>query len=468
MYSSDGTNWTTISSGNNGVVTANWISVKWIPELGYFIAVSNNSDQVVMQSVDGIIWTDGTNGLQKGAWTTLEWAPEIRRFVISSLFETGYSCSKIFGFHYVKTLCDVNSDTEIKAVICKPGEYSNTSTAFGSSTILGTGCTLCPMGYYSSTMSATACTPCQAGRYSNVMGATSVSTCTPCPTGLFSVAGSQQCISACPPETLVTLGSACLMICLAGKYKSGKSCQTCPAGTYYVGPGANSVSDCVPCGPGTYSGLGFPVCMNCPSGTSFSGTRGTSDAVCVPCSAGTYSTTTGSASCSSCQTGTTSSSGSAFCSQATGGVVENTGFYYVTHTFTSSGNFVPLSASGLTIIDFISVTQTQIYSSPDIFTVTQTTPITISSTSTPTMTGKIPYLNPSTTLVTEYRTFTTGTPQLTIVYLRESCPSGTFWNPLKKQCVTACTAPFMTSRNGVCVKCSSRTMAIGPPLVCES
>jgi len=466
MYSSDGTNWSTISSGNNGVVTANWISVKWIPELGYFIAVSNNSDQVAMQSIDGINWTDGTNGLRKGAWTAFEWSPDLRRFVISSLSETGYSCSKIFGFHYVKKLCDTNSDTEIKAVICKPGEYINISTAVGSATTLGTGCTPCAAGTYSSTESTVSCTPCPPGTYSTVVGATSSASCMPCPSGLFSVAGSQACISACPPETLVTLGSACLMICLAGKYKSGTTCQTCPAGTFYVGPGANSAGDCVPCGPGTYSGLGFPVCLNCPLGTSFSGTRGTSDAVCVPCTAGTYSNKTGSTSCSSCPTGTTSSSGSAFCSQATGGEIENRGFY-VTHTFTTSGNFVPLSTSGLTIVDFISVTPTQIYSSPDIFTVTQTTPITISSTSTPTMSGKIPYLNPSTTLVTEYGTFTTGTPQITIVYLKDPCPSGTFWNPLKKQCVPTCTVPFTTSQNGVCVKCSSRAMALGPPLVCE-
>jgi len=466
IYSSDGTNWSTISSGNNGVVTANWISVKWIPDLGYFIAVSNNSDRVVMQSNDGVNWTNGTNGLKKGAWTTLEWAPELYRFVISSLSETGYSCSKIFGFHYVKTLCDGNSDTEIKAILCKPGEYSNNFTAVGSSTILGTGCTQCPAGTYSYTLGATSCAPCPAGTYSTVVGATSSASCTPCPSGLFSVAGSQECISSCPPETLVTLGSACLMICLAGKYKTDKTCQTCPAGTSYVGPGANSVGDCVPCGPGTYSGLGFPVCLKCPLGTSFSGTRGTSESVCVPCSAGTYSTSSGATSCSSCPTGTSSLTGSSFCSLATGGDIDNRGFY-ITHTFTTSGNFVPLSTSGLTIIDFISVTSTQIYSSPDIFTVTQTTPITISSTSTPTMSGKIPYLNPSTTLVTEYGTFTTGTPQITIVYLKDSCPSGTFWNPLKKQCVAACTAPFTMSQNGVCVKCSSRTMAIGPPFVCE-
>ena len=337
---------------------------------------------------------------------------------------------------------------------CPPGTYGSLTTCFS-----------CPSGTFNSSTGATSnasCQMCPPGQYSDA-GSTS---CQMCPPGQYSAAGSASCSSACPPETLVTLGSACLMICLAGKYKTGTTCQTCPSGTYYVGPGANSMGECVPCGPGTYSGLGFPVCLNCPPGTSFSGTRGTSDSVCVPCSAGTYSTASGAASCSSCPTGKSSSTGSMFCYQATGGVIEDRGLY-VTHTFTASGNFVPLSASGLIIVDFISVTPTQIYSSPDIFTVTQTTPITISSTSTPTMSGKIPYLNPESTLVTEYGTFTTGTPQITIVYLKDSCPTGTFWNPLKKQCVASCTVPFTTSQNGICIKCNSRTLALSLPLVCE-
>ena len=382
---------------------------------------------------------------------------------------------------------------------CDLGTYSSTTGTANS-------CTACPAGSYSSTVGSSSCTTCPAGSYSSIIGATSKTVCTPCELGTYSPAGSSTCLSSCP-EGIITIGSACISLCLPGNYKSslpcGSSsqcgtggqclsgfcsnitCNTCPAGTFYVGPGANSVNDCIPCGPGTYSGLGFPICTSCPPGTSFSGTRGTSDTVCVSCTAGTYSNSAGSTSCSSCPVGTSSSIGSSFCYRATGGIIEDRGLY-ITHTFTSSSNFVPLSAGGITIIDFISTTPNQIYSSPDVFRVTQTTPITISAASTPTMAGKVPYLNTGTSLTTDYGTFTVNTSQITVVYLKKDCKipctlssqcasggqclSGfcsNSWNPLKKQCVPACTTPFTTSQDGVCVKCTSRTLALIAPLVCE-
>ena len=371
---------------------------------------------------------------------------------------------------------------DLSCRLCPLGTYSNVTGATTSTT-----CTPCPVGQYSATEGSNVCSKCTAGTYSNVTSATSASTCTPCPMGQYSAAEGSNVCSKCTAGTYsnVTSATSCTS-CPAGKYSAGGSiecsntcpaagyyynsaaCLTCPAGTSYIGPRINSSSNCTPCGSGTYAGLGFSSCLKCPPGTSFTGTRGVSSDVCVQCAAGKFSNVSGSALCSSCPTGTSSTLGSSFCYRATGGFIEETGLYYITHTFTSSGSFVPLSVSGLTVIDFISVTPTQIYLSPDIFTVTTTTPITISSTSTPTMSGKSPILNPGTTIVTDYGTFNTGSTQLTIVYLKDPCTSGTFWNPLKKQCVASCTVPFTTAQNGVCVKCTSRSLALSTPLVCET
>ena len=339
---------------------------------------------------------------------------------------------------------------------CAAGTYSTAVNATNSSV-----CNLCTAGTYSSAGSS-ACSPCAAGTYSSATGA---STCSPCDGGTYSVVGATACTDSCPLFSIV-LGSACLTFCPPGKYKSGTSCLTCPAGTSYVGSGANSVTDCTSCGSGTYSGIGFPVCSKCPAGTSFSGTRGTNDAVCVSCAAGTYSNTPGTTNCSSCPAGTSSGTGYTFCYRATGGIIDDRDPYII-HTFTASGNFIPIQ-TGLVIHDLIYMTATEIYSSVDTnFTLTQTTySVTIASGTTPTIAGKSLYLNSSKTRVTEYGTFSVGTPQFIIVYLKNPCPGSTFWNPLKKQCVSSCTTPYTTSQNGVCVKCSS-DLALTTPFVCE-
>ena len=380
------------------------------------------------------------------------------------------------GNQYVTAVCTATVDTTFsQRQMCPVGQYTSGFQSGGSKSLGSSG----------------SCTSCPAGSYSDLVGSSS---CTSCPTGSYSSAGSSTCSSSCPVGTLFTLGSACLNICLPGRYKtltptsisctsssqcgvggqclagfcSNVTCNTCPAGTFYVGPGANSVSECTPCGPGTYSGLGFPTCTRCPPGTFFSGTRGTSNAVCTPCTAGTYSSSFGSTSCSTCPPDSYSYEGLGFCfrAYAGSGLIEDRGLY-ITHTFPSgSFNLIPFSTN-VVVYDFISITATQIYSSPGVFTISQTTPITVSASSTPTMSGKVPILNSGTTLVTDYGTFNAGTPQLVVVYLKDPCPSETFWNPLKKQCVATCTTPFTTSQNGVCVKCTSRTLALTAPLVCE-
>lgn len=338
---------------------------------------------------------------------------------------------------------------------CPPGMYSQ---AVGATSNV---CVSCPVGYYSNVSGSSACGQCPAGSYSDAPGSAA---CTSCSPGTYSAVGSAACASSCPSGTLRIVGSRCLNDgCPAGKYFNGSTCNSCPTGTFYVGPGAKSVSECTPCVAGTYSTLGSPVCTKCPPGTSLTGSE------CTPCSAGTYSSSFGSTSCSTCPPDSYSYEGLGFCfrAYAGSGLIEDRGLY-ITHTFPSgSFSLIPFS-SNVVVYDFISITATQIYSSPGVFTISQTTPITVSASSTPTIAGKVPILNPGTTLVTDYGTFNAGTPQLVVVYLKDPCPSGTFWNPLKKQCVPACTTPFTTSQNGVCVKCTSRTMALVAPLVCET
>ena len=352
---------------------------------------------------------------------------------------------------------------------CAAGTYSSVTGATTSSV-----CTSCPSGTYSSTTGASVCTSCAAGTYSAATGVTDATSCMSCAAGTFSTSGSSVCSATCPQGVLQIVGSACLMVCPPGKYKSGTSCSTCPAGTYYIGTGANSVNDCLSCGPGTYSGLGFSTCLKCPTGTSFAGTRGTSDSVCTPCTAGTYSNIYGSTSCSSCLTGTSSSANSTFCYRATGGDIQERGPYII-HTFTASGNFNPfLYSLPITIVDFISITKTQIYTAPYPFTINENaftnggaTPVTISDNVTPTISGIVPYLKTETTLTNDYGTFSVGTPQLIIVYLKTPCTTGS-WNPLKKQCEQTCTLPFTSSQNGICVKCSTSTLALSEPFACDT
>jgi len=357
------------------------------------------------------------------------------------------------------TSCPVGTYSDVPGsaacTACPPGMYSQ---AVGAASNV---CVMCPEGSYSNVSGSTACTSCPAGSYSDAPGSNE---CTVCSTGTYSISGSVVCGPSCPVDTLRIVGSRCLNDgCPAGKYFNGSTCNSCPTGTFYVGPGAKSVSECTPCAAGTYSTLGSPVCTKCPPGTSLTGSE------CTPCSAGTYSSSFGSTSCSTCPPDSTSYTGLGFCfrAYAGSGLIEDRGLY-ITHTFPSgSFSLIPFS-SNVVVYDFISITATQIYSSPGVFTISQTTPITVSASSTPTIAGKVPILNPGTTLVTDYGTFNAGTPQLVVVYLKDPCPSGTFWNPLKKQCVPACTTPFTTSQNGVCVKCTSRTMALVAPLVCET
>jgi hypothetical protein len=333
-------------------------------------------------------------------------------------------CSQPSGTQYVTAICTPSTDTQIATKqICQANQFL-LGFSSGSSTSLGS--------------SGTCSNTCIAGTYTD-----SSNVCSPCPQGLYSSIGSFICSNTCPSGTLFTLGSACFNFCPAGKWYNSTlaTCSTCPSGTSYVGAGAASVSDCTPCGPGTYSGLGFPTCLACPPGTSFSGTRGTSDAVCTPCAAGTYSNTLGSASCSVCPTGTNSNTGSTFCHRATGGIIEDKGLY-ITHTFTTSGNFV--TSAPMDIVDELIITATTIYSkgSRSLGLVTYT--VNPTSSTTGFVDRGFNYMN----------IFIAGTPQYVIIYLKTPCPtSNPKWDPVNGQCLTSC--PLAIDTSNTCTKCST-------------
>jgi sugar lactone lactonase YvrE len=203
-------------------------------------------------------------------------------------------CSEPGLNQYVTSKCTQTANTVFATKqSCVTGQLSGFSA--GSSSVLG---------------SPGTCLTCNAGTYDNTKGV-----CETCPSGLFSSAGALVCSATCPVGTLSVIGSMCLNKCPAGKWYNNTllQCNTCPSGTFYIGPGATSKSDCMACGPGTYSGIGSPSCSKCPVGTSFAGSQGTSVSVCTPCTTGQYSNVTGSTSCLQCPAGTMSDKGSSFC-----------------------------------------------------------------------------------------------------------------------------------------------------------
>uniref|UniRef100_A0A383WL17 non-specific serine/threonine protein kinase n=1 Tax=Tetradesmus obliquus TaxID=3088 RepID=A0A383WL17_TETOB len=151
---------------------------------------------------------------------------------------------------------------------CQPGSYM---TAAGT-------CEICPSGTYSSAAGSFECQVCLDGFItvgSNAADHDSVfdclcpagyqlaaagandsmqQTCLVCPDNTYQASPSLQPCQACPPGT-VTLGpapgdhnSSTSCTCMAGQYKVGGSCSTCPANTFKTTPGEAA---CVPCPAGT-------------------------------------------------------------------------------------------------------------------------------------------------------------------------------------------------------------------------
>jgi hypothetical protein len=149
---------------------------------------------------------------------------------------------------------------------CQPGLYMAADAT----------CQVCPGNTYADTAGSTSCKSCPNGfvttgrsrtqrdsildclcpagtQVSNTTGSAS-QTCKVCPDNTFQPSPSLQPCQRCPDGT-VTLGdtaadhnSATSCTCIAGQYKVGSSCVTCPANTYKAAPGE---AGCVACPPGT-------------------------------------------------------------------------------------------------------------------------------------------------------------------------------------------------------------------------
>lgn len=213
--------------------------------------------------------------------------PSPRPTLVPSLNPTGHPTLPPTS---LPTSLPTNSPTEncvdgqyidtFSCVDCVAGQYSTVSMATGSNKFPQQ-CTACEVGEYSRT-AATECKVCPVGKYSNLQR----SDCVQCQSGQFVNATLQGCQN-----------------CSAGWYAPvalNDVCVSCGAGfATGVDENANSCDACV---PGKYSkGDGvINVCLDCPSGFMSNAREST----CTRCEAGTYASSSGSATCESCNKGT--------------------------------------------------------------------------------------------------------------------------------------------------------------------
>jgi hypothetical protein len=84
MFSSNGTTWTSRPASNVGNY---WSSVCWSPRLGIFVAVAYGphsgtvAKNYVMTSYDGIDWTGRVSANESNAWSSVCWSPQLELFV---------------------------------------------------------------------------------------------------------------------------------------------------------------------------------------------------------------------------------------------------------------------------------------------------------------------------------------------------------------------------------------------------
>ena len=76
MTSPDGITWT----GRTAAEATNWYSVCWSSELSIFLAVANQGTNRIMTSPDGITWT-GRTAAEANQWYSVIWSPELGIFV---------------------------------------------------------------------------------------------------------------------------------------------------------------------------------------------------------------------------------------------------------------------------------------------------------------------------------------------------------------------------------------------------
>ena len=86
-------------------------------------------------------------------------------------------------------------------------------------------------------------------------------------------------------------------VCPPGKYKQGKKCHRCLAGTYRPISGGVQAASCAPCQPGLVSDKGSTRCTECSPG-EYAEKAGKKR--CTECPVGTYQDESGSSECKDC------------------------------------------------------------------------------------------------------------------------------------------------------------------------
>ena len=169
-------------------------------------------------------------------------------------------------------------------------------------------CRTCASGMYSASSSSESCTLCPVG-YHSMEGLRDQ--CTACKDGFVSGPGQTHC-NECPAGTYADSEKTACSVCPAGSFSSEKgvsgvrSCEKC-AENFTLPDDAqtasehDSIEDCKPCPPATFSNPGDRYCERCSVGKHLTRVHG--KLICEVCDAGKYQNQEGQSSCRSCLPG---------------------------------------------------------------------------------------------------------------------------------------------------------------------
>lgn len=184
-----------------------------------------------------------------------------------------------------------------QGVECVPGYFG----PLGSTAVITNRCTACPSGKHQQLNGQGGCNGggCPAGKY-GASGSQNAAfaTCLSCPPGKYSdIGGAGACTgTSCQAGTFGTIEATTVPLsacnaCPVGKYQSAQEadeCGQCEGGKSTSTTNSISVSQCLACSAGRYSGIGTE---------------------CFGCDAGMYGTTTGQSGCKNCPQGKYQSTG---------------------------------------------------------------------------------------------------------------------------------------------------------------
>lgn len=192
---------------------------------------------------------------------------------------------------------------------CPAGTYAPATNGAGATT-----CHDCPRGFFSDQASSL-CSPCPTNSSSAVIAASGASSCALCAAQRgftpLTLIGQTEC-SYCPPGSALVTDAGSIgqcQSCPVGYYSAGAAtggaCVACPRNSYAPTSG---LSACIACPPGAFTsttsgdGTGATTCDFCVEGSFFDGVA------CRPCGAGWFPSVSQAGVCSTCLTGTSSSS----------------------------------------------------------------------------------------------------------------------------------------------------------------